>query len=94
MTVAATVLVAAGGAASYAASSYLRNREGRREAFDIERFSATVILGAVIGAGAALAGVEVTPEFVVGQLAMYAGLAVVIEKLLKAAVDAYRRHNR
>lgn len=91
MAVAATTLVAAGGAASYAASSFLKNYEADDDSFEWYRFTATVILGAGIGAIAGMAGADVTREFVLSQLAMYAGLSVVIEKLLKAANAAYGR---
>lgn len=60
-----------------------RMRKDNPEDFDRRRFMATVLVGAVVGAGYTLLGLPVTREAIVNTLAMYGGTIMLAEAVLK-----------
>ncbi|MCW3128560.1 MAG: hypothetical protein N2V75_00415 [Methanophagales archaeon] len=77
-----TILIAVLAAVIFAASGYLKSVG--TENFDLEKFIATILVGAVVGAVMYASGSPVTESNVAAQLAMYAGVIAVVENVLKA----------
>jgi len=77
-----TILIAIVAAAIFASAGYLKS--SGTEDFDATKFSATVLVGAIVGAIMYLTGSPVTEASVIEQLAAYAGIVAVVENVLKA----------
>ena len=77
-----TILIAVLAAAIFASAGYLKS--SGTENFDATKFSATVLVGAIVGAVMYFGGVPVTEAGVAEQLAAYAGIVAVVENVLKA----------
>jgi len=77
-----TILIAIVAAAIFASAGYLKS--SGTENFDATKFSATVLVGAIVGAVMYFGGVPVTEAGVAEQLAAYAGIVAVVENVLKA----------
>jgi hypothetical protein len=71
-------------AVMYASVWYARARRKGRETFNHEKFAATLVVGACVGAGMGVAGVDVTAAGVESALVTYAGLITLAEGVLKA----------
>ena len=67
--------------ALYGATGYLKTQG---EKFDVLKFGASAIIGAVIGASMLLAGNPITEQAVETQMAAYAGLTALVYNVLKA----------
>jgi len=70
----------------YAASFYIKNRQTSGEPFDPAKFTATLIVGLIIGIVALLTGSTLTEMDMVTQLIAYAGLVTLIETWLKTLI--------
>jgi len=77
-----TILIAVIAAVIFASAGYLKSSS--TEDFDATKFSATVLVGAIVGAIMYLTGSPVTEASVIEQLAAYAGIVAVVENVLKA----------
>ena len=82
-----TILIAVLAAAIFASAGYLKS--SGTEDFDATKFSATVLVGAIIGAIMYFGGVPVTEAGVLEQLAAYAGIVAVVENILKAIIRRF-----
>lgn len=76
--------------AGMAAFLYLRKWARRREPFDGAKFGSTVVVGALVAASIALSGRTLTEGDILVGLATYGGLIVVVESILRAAIDEYQ----
>jgi len=76
-----TVLVAILAAVVFAASGYLKS--ATVENFDLEKFIATTLVGAVVGAVMYVGGGSITELSVTEQVAAYAGIVVLVENVIK-----------
>ncbi|RKY68967.1 MAG: hypothetical protein DRQ24_11225 [Candidatus Latescibacterota bacterium] len=79
-----TILIAIVAAAIFASAGYLKS--SGTENFDATKFSATVLVGAIVGVVMYFGGVPVTEANVIEQLAAYAGIVAVVENILKAII--------
>lgn len=82
-----TICIAIVAALVYALAGYLKSAG---ENFDFVKFGATCAVGAVVGVILYGAGVPITEEAVLTQMAAYAGIVVVAENILKAIVKRMR----
>jgi len=85
-----TVVYAVAAAVTYSASFYIKNRQSTGEPFDPPKFTATLIVGLIIGIVAMLTGSPLTEQDVITQLIAYAGLVTFIETWLKTLIRAWR----
>jgi len=74
----------------YAASFYIKNRQSTDEPFDPAKFTATLIVGLIIGIVTMLTGSPLTEQDVITQLIAYAGLVTFIETWLKTLIRAWK----
>ena len=82
-----TIVVAILAAIIFAASGYLKSVG--TENFEPTKFTATVLVGIVVGAVMYASGSPVTEANVATQLAMYAGVIAVVENVLKAILRRF-----
>lgn len=76
----------------YAGSEFLKKylKPDNLETFDYVKFTATLIVGGVVGAVAGFQGTIPTSMSVAEQLALYAGATVVLENVLKIMYRHFR----
>ncbi len=82
-----TILIAILAAVIFAASGYLKS--AGTENFEIPKFVATLVVGAIVGAVIYASGSPVTESSVVEQLAVYAGVIAVVENVIKAILKRF-----
>lgn len=72
-------------AAVYSVVFYSKKRanETNFEDFNTSKFMATVVVGAIVGAGFAMLGLEVSADTIELTLASYVGVIAIVESLLK-----------
>ena len=68
----------------FAMSGYLKS--AKDEEFDVTKFATTVLVGALVGVVLYVKGAAITEEAVATQFAAYAGIVVIVENALKAAM--------
>lgn len=79
------LLLSVGAALVYSVVFYAKNYAGDEpEKFEWKKFTATLIVGLIIGIASGLAGIDVTQQFIYEQLAMYAGTIALVETIIKA----------
>ena len=66
----------------FAASGYLKS--AKEEEFNVTKFVATILVGALVGVILFVKGAAITEEAVATQIAAYAGILVIVENALKA----------
>lgn len=97
LTAMAPTLVSVGGAmamaAVYSALFFVKKRmkSDTDEPFDKKKFLATVLVGAVVGAGMALSGAPVTQATIMTMLPQYVGAIALAEALVKAVFRGVKR---
>ena len=66
----------------FAASGYLKS--AKEEEFNVTKFVATILVGALVGVILFVKGAAITEEAVATQSAAYAGILAIVENALKA----------
>lgn len=66
----------------FALSGYLKS--AKDEGFDVTKFAATILVGALVGVALYVKGAAITEEAVATQFAAYAGIVAIVENALKA----------
>ena len=68
----------------FAASGYLKS--AKDEEFDVTKFGATILVGALVGVVLYVKGAAITESSVTEQFAAYAGIVVIVENVIKAVM--------
>ena len=79
-----SIVLAVVTAAIYALSGWLKSAP--QEELSVVRLATTMGLGLIIGVGLVVAGIPVNEAAVLEQMAIYAGLIVLIENVIKAYI--------
>lgn len=82
-----TVMLAIMSAIIYAGSQYMKKHYNPEhpESFELTKFGATVVVGALIGALAGMSGVMPTELGIAEQLMFYSGTVAIVENILRTA---------
>ena len=81
-----TVVWTVAAAVIYGAVGYVKNRRRRGESFDLEKVLATVVVAIGVAALNLMLGNALTANTVTGQLALYGGQIVAVEKTLESLI--------